>query len=449
MTEFPFPDDFRWGAATSAYQIEGAWQEDGKGVSVWDTLCHMDGIVDNGDTGDVAMDHYHRYREDVALLTDLGLQTYRFSIAWTRILPQGTGDVNPMGVDFYNRLIDELIGAGIEPIITLYHWDYPQALADRGGWKHRDSSEWFQEYAEVCFRSFGDRVKQWITLNEPWEDAFYADFMFGEPSVKGMTRGVVTAHNQMLSHAKAIRAFRDLVPDGSIGATLSLTPAHPASDSEDDIEAARRFDGFVNRWFLDPVLRGTYPDDMLDRYQDVLSAPDIDPGDRQLIASQPSDFLGINYYSRAIIKNDPDVPVLGLAVVEDRDETWAEIGEVYPEGLHEVLMRVDRDYDHPTIYITENGASFGVDDVEHVEDGRVRDDLRRAFIEQHLRAAHRAIADGVDLRRYYVWSCFDNFEWVWGFSRRFGIIHVDFATQERIWKDSAHWYRDVIRNNGL
>lgn len=446
MNPIAFPDNFKWGAATSAYQIEGAWREDGKGESVWDTLCHLDDFIMNGDTGDIAIDHYHRYREDVALLQAMGLQTYRFSIAWTRIMPDGTGQVNGKGIDFYNRLINELIAAGIEPIITLYHWDFPQSLADRGGWQNRDSSEWFREYAEVCFTAFGDRVKQWITLNEPWEDAFAVVFLLGQPTVEGMTRAVSISHNYMLSHAKAVRAFRELIPDGKIGISLSLYPSHPDSESEDDIAAAKRYDSFLNRWFLDPVLKGSYPEEMLNTYQAALSEPRIEPGDIALISSQPTDFLGINYYCRSVIKNDPGVPVLGFSLVENRDETWSDLGEVYPQGLYELLVRVDRDYDHPTIYITENGASFGDD---HLENGRIQDDRRRIYIEEHLKAAHRAIAEGIDLQRYYVWSCFDNFEWLWGYSRRFGVIYVDYATQERIWKDSAYWYKNVIGNNGL
>ena len=446
MTTITFPDGFKWGAATAAYQIEGAWNEDGKGVSVWDTLCHMDGIIMNGDTGDVAIDHYHRYKQDVALLAELGLQTYRFSIAWTRILPEGIGRVNHKGIDFYNNLIDELIAADIEPIITLYHWDFPQALAEQGGWQNRASSDWFREYAEVCFNAFGDRVKQWITFNEPWVDAFAAVFMIGQPTIQGMTRAVSISHHYMLSHAKAVQAFRGLLPDGKIGITLNLSPAHSASESPEDAAATRRYDGFLNRWFLDTALKGTYPEDMLTLYQEVLSEPKIEPGDMALIKSQPSDFLGINYYSRTVIRDDPEIPVLGLNTVEDKDDSWATNGEVYPQGLREILLRVDEDYDHPVLYITENGASFGDD---KVVGGRIQDENRRSYIQEHLEAVHQAIADGVDLKRYYVWSCFDNFEWVFGYSRRFGVIYVDYVTQQRIWKDSAHWYKTVIQNNGF
>ena len=446
MTNITFPENFRWGAATAAYQIEGAWQEDGRGPSVWDTLCHTPGIIMNDDTGDVAIDHYHRYKEDVALLKELGLQTYRFSISWPRVLPEGIGRVNQKGIDFYNNLINELISSDIEPIITLYHWDFPQALADQGGWQNRASSDWFLAYAELCFKSFRDRVTQWITFNEPWVDAFAAVFMLGKPTLKGMTRAVGVSHHYMLSHAKAVKAFRNLIPQGKIGITLNLSPTHSASDLPADKEAAGRYDGFLNRWFLDPALKGDYPADMLEIYQRELSQPVIEAGDMELIKNQPSDFIGVNYYSRTVLKEDPEIPVLGLTRVEHRDDTWATNGEVYPQGLHEILVRIDKEYHHPVIYITENGASFGDDDLVK---GQVKDETRRSYIERHLAAAHRAIEEGVDLQRYYVWSCFDNFEWVFGYSRRFGIIYVDYATQQRIWKDSARWYQSVIHNNGF
>ncbi|MCP4754803.1 MAG: beta-glucosidase [Proteobacteria bacterium] len=446
MAKTTFPEGFKWGTATAAYQIEGAWQEDGRGPSVWDTLCHTPGIIMNGDTGDVAIDHYHKYKEDVALLKKMGMQTYRFSISWPRILPDGVGRINPKGIDFYNNLIDELIRADIEPLITLYHWDFPQVLHDRGGWLSRESADWFAEYAEVCFKAFGDKVKQWVTFNEPWVDAYAFAFMVGKPTVEAMSRATKISHHYMLSHARAVEAYRKLAQGGRIGITLNLSPAYPHTDSKEDEAAARRFDGFANRWFLDPALKGSYPEDMLSFYRDKLKAPDILPGDMELIQRNPSDFLGVNYYSRSIVKASNQEPVLELEKVENKDDTWATNGEVYPEGLYDLLVRLDRDYNRPLLFITENGASFGDDELK---DGRIEDERRRSYLKRHFEAAHRAIAEGVNLQGYYVWSCFDNFEWIFGYSRRFGLIYIDYQTLERIWKDSAHWYRGVIENNGF
>jgi beta-glucosidase len=441
-----FPEDFMWGAATSAYQIEGAWNEDGKGESVWDFFCRTLKIAENNDTGDVSIDHYHRYKEDVAIMKELGLQTYRFSISWPRVIPSGTGEVNEKGIDFYNRLLDELISAGIEPMICLYHWDYPKALADRGGWDGRDSIGWFTDYARVCYKAFGDRVKQWMTMNEPWVDVFAPQFMVGNPSVEGMTAAVKTAHHYQLAHARAVEAFREVVPDGKVGAALNLSPVYPETDSDADKNAADRYDGFLNRWYVDSMIKGGYPEDVLEFYEKKFNAPDIQPGDMELIKNNPMDFIGLNYYSRRIVKSAGADSVLEAEVVENRDDTWATNGEVYPDGLYNLIMRVDRDYGRPVIYITENGASFGDDEIV---DGEIHDERRRDYLSRHMQAAHRAIADGADLQRYYVWSVFDNFEWIFGYGRRFGIIYVDYETQKRTWKDSAKWYQLVIKNNGL
>lgn len=446
MKKVSFPKGFIWGAATSAYQIEGAWQEDGKGESVWDTFSHTPGIVLNGDTGDVAIDHYHRYKEDVAIMKEMGLKSYRFSISWPRIIPRGSGEVNRKGLDFYNNLTDELLGADIEPIITLYHWDFPKVLSDMGGWYNRASIDWFTEYAEVCFRTFGDRVKHWITFNEPWVDAYALVFMLGKPSIEGMAKATGISHHYMLAHARAVEAYRKLDQGGKIGITLNFSPAYPAAESAADEAAALRYDGFLNRWFLDPAMKGSYPEDMLAFYREKLEAPDIQPGDMELIKNNPSDFLGVNYYSRSIVKNSDREPVLELEIVENRDESWATNGEVFPQGLYDLLLRLDRDYNHPVLFITENGASFGGDEVVN---GKIKDDRRRDYLERHFEAASRAISEGVNLQRYYVWSLFDNFEWIFGYRRRFGLIYVDYETQERIWKDSAIWYKEVIKNNGF
>lgn len=446
MGKVTFPEGFKWGAATAAYQIEGAWNEDGRGPSVWDTLCHIPGIIQNDDTGDVAIDHYHRYKEDVALLKEMELQTYRFSISWTRIIPEGTGKVNQQGIDFYNNLINELIAADIEPIVTLYHWDFPQALVDKNGWQNRDSADWFTEYAKVCFNEFGDRVKHWITFNEPWVDAFALEFLIGTPTVEGMTKAVTISHNYLRSHAQAVDLYRKLNMGGQIGITLSLSPAYSAAETTEDKEATEIFDGFKNRWFLDSVFKGEYPEDMLTLYQMKIGVPDIFPGDMELIKNNPIDFLGVNYYSRTVLKKVDQVPVLGIEKVENIDDTWATNGEVFPQGLYDLLVRLDKDYDHPLLYITENGASFGDDDIVN---GKINDTRRISYLEQHFKAAHRAIEEGVNLQRFYVWSCFDNFEWIFGFSRRFGLIYIDYATQKRIWKESAFWFKQIIENNGL
>ena len=446
MKKVSFPKEFLWGAATAAYQIEGAWNEDGKGESVWDIYCHTPGIVMNGDTGDVAIDHYHRYREDVAIMKEMGLQGYRFSLSWPRIIPEGAGDVNQKGLDFYNNLIDEILDARIEPIITLYHWDFPKVLSDKGGWHDRSSAGWFTEYAKVCFQSFGDRVKHWITFNEPWVDAYAPVFMLGKPTREGMAGATRISHHQLLSHAKTVEAYRKLGQGGKIGITLNLSPAYPSTESTQNREAVKRFDGFMNRWFLGPALKGAYPEDMLAFYREKLDAPDIQRGDMELMKNNPADFLGVNYYSRSIVKGSDQESVLELEIVENRDENWATNGEVFPQGIYDLLIRLDRDYDHPLMYITENGASFGGDEIV---DGKIKDDRRQSYLEGHLEAASRAISHGVNLQRYYVWSLFDNFEWIFGYGRRFGLIYVDYETQERIWKDSALWYKDVIKNNGF
>jgi len=441
-----FPEGFLWGAATSAYQIEGAWDEDGKGESVWDYYCRTLKIATDKQTGDVAIDHYHRWRSDIAIMKELGLQCYRFSIAWPRVLPEGTGTVNQKGVDFYNRVVDELLAAGIEPMICLYHWDYPMALAKKGGWSGRSAIDWFADYAEACFKAYGDRVKYWLSMNEPWVDIFAAQFMLGKPTVEGMTQSVKNSHHYVLAHAAAVERFRSLVNRGKIGVAFALAPVYPVSGSDADKAAAKRYDGFQNRWFIDSMLKGRYPEDMLEFYRDRFQAPEITGGDLEIMRKNTADFIGVNYYSRHMVKTSASEPVLGAELVINRDDTWATNGEVYPQGLYDLLIRLDRDYDQPMIFITENGTSFG--DEQPVK-GKIRDDRRRDFLQRHLEAAARAISRGVNLQRYYLWSVFDNFEWVFGYSRRFGIIYVDYRTQDRLWKESARWYKSVIANRGI
>ena len=457
---FTFPDDFVWGTATSAYQVEGAWQEDGKGPSVWDTYTNAFGLA-GGDTGNVAIDQYHRYRDDVALMKEMGIQSYRFSIAWSRILPQGTGEVNQAGIDYYSRLVDELLAAGIRPAVTLFHWDLPQALAERGGWRNRESVEWFAEYARIMFEALGDRVDTWITLNEPYVDTIiiggYARALFDpdleppanpfEPPAELQAGQAIVSHHWMLAHARAVQVYRDMGLGGEIGIALSISPAYPATESDEDVAAAHLADGLHNRWFLDPVLRGEYPEDILALYS-AHADVGIREGDMDLIAANRPDFLGVNYYSPTRVRSWPDSPRFGIEQLPNPDEQPAFSGEVYPEGLYDVLVRINRDYGQPRIYITENGASFGAEDDRPI-DGRVHDELRQDFIRQHLIAVHRAIEDGANVQRYYLWSCFDNFEWIFGYSRRFGLVYVDFDTQERLWKDSAYAYQSTINHNGF
>lgn len=462
--DITFPDSFVWGTATSAYQVEGAYQADGKGVSVWDTYTNEINLA-GGETANVSIDQYHLYKEDVALLKEMGIQSYRFSIAWTRILPNGTGEVNQAGIDYYSRLIDELLKAGIEPAITLYHWDLPQALADRGGWKNREAIDWFSNYAEIVFKAYGDRVNTWITFNEPFVDRMLlGSFLRSqldpdiEPirdpfSIPGLllAQQVIETHHWLMSHAKAIQIYRSLGFSGEVGITLSIAPTYPetASEmaSEMDKAAAYIEDGLHNRWFLDPVLKGEYPQDIIALYEPFAELG-IKEGDIDLIKANRADFLGVNYYAPLRIRHDSTSNRFGVVILPNPDEIQAFNGEVYPQGLYDLLIRIDMEYDHPVIYITENGSGFGPEDDE-LQDGRIRDELREDYLKQHLVQAHRAIEAGVDLQRYYVWSCFDNFEWIFGYKNRFGLVYVNHATKERIWKDSAFAYQRYIKQRGF
>nr|6Z1H_A Chain A, ANCESTRAL RECONSTRUCTED GLYCOSIDASE [synthetic construct]6Z1H_B Chain B, ANCESTRAL RECONSTRUCTED GLYCOSIDASE [synthetic construct]6Z1M_A Chain A, Ancestral reconstructed glycosidase [synthetic construct]6Z1M_B Chain B, Ancestral reconstructed glycosidase [synthetic construct]6Z1M_C Chain C, Ancestral reconstructed glycosidase [synthetic construct] len=440
-----FPKDFLWGAATAAYQIEGAANEDGRGPSIWDTFSHTPGKVHNGDNGDVACDHYHRYKEDVELMKELGLNAYRFSISWPRILPEGEGKVNQKGLDFYNNLIDELLENGIEPFVTLYHWDLPQALQDKGGWENRETVDAFAEYARVCFERFGDRVKYWITFNEPNVFAVLG-YLSGvhPPGMKDLKKAFRAAHNLLLAHARAVKAYREISQNGQIGITLNLSPVYPASDNEEeDKAAAERADQF-NNWFLDPIFKGKY-EHMLERLGEQIAAnggelPEIT--DEMEILSASLDFIGLNYYTSNLVRANPNS---GSSSVKPPDLPRTDMGwEIYPEGLYDLLKRIHEKYNLP-IYITENGMA--VDD--EVEDGAVHDTNRIDYLKEHLEAVHKAIEEGVNVRGYFVWSLMDNFEWANGYSKRFGLIYVDYKTQKRTPKKSAYWYREVIKSNGL
>jgi beta-glucosidase len=429
-----FPAGFRFGAATAAYQIEGAVHEDGRGESIWDTFCRVPGAVANGDSGDVACDHYHRWESDLDLMASLGLESYRFSIGWPRVQPDGSGPLNPAGLRFYRRLAEGLLDRDIEPVATLYHWDLPQPLQDAGGWGNRDTAERFAEYAASMARELGDLVTTWITHNEPWIVAFmgHAHGRFA-PGIRDWRTAVQVSHHVLLSHGLAVHAL-----PGAKGITLNLAPVLPAGPGDED--AARIWDGHLNRWFLDPVVHGAYPEDLLALYEERLGPLDvIRDGDLQTI-SRPTDFLGVNYYFPARVRASADAPPLGVEPVPGPPPRTAMGWEVSPEGLHELLVRLQRDYGLP-IAVTENGAAF---DDPPSANGLVEDPERTDYLRRHIDAVARAIDDGVDVRRYFAWSLLDNFEWAEGYAKRFGIVHVDYETQRRTLKRSATWYRDLI-----
>ncbi|MGA2612392.1 MAG: GH1 family beta-glucosidase [Spirochaetia bacterium] len=448
MSDGGFPKGFLWGAATAAYQIEGAARDDGKGESIWDRFCHTPGVIHDGTTGEVACDHYHRWRDDLENIRDLGLSAYRFSVSWPRVLPAGSGKVNTRGLAFYETLVDALLKERIEPAITLYHWDLPQALQDKGGWTNHDTAYRFADYAEKLFLRLGDRVKTWITLNEPQVSAFagYGDGIHA-PGIKDLGQAVQASHVLMVAHALAVEVYREASPaTHRIGITLDLHPVYPWSDGVSDGEAALVADGRVNRWFLDPVFRGSYPKDILALFDAAKVAPRIDPKDLVLLSSNPVDFLGVNYYfPMRVLASDTD-PVLHCEYAAHKDREKTEMGwEVHPEGLCDLLIRLKRDYGNPSLMITENGAAYPD---ATVVNGQVQDDDRISYIRSHLEQARRAIQDGVKLEGYFLWTLLDNFEWSFGFSRKFGITSLDRHSLGRTWKKSASWYQRVIATNG-
>ena len=448
MRKIVFPEDFVWGLATASYQIEGAYAEDGKGESIWDRFSHTPGKVFNGDTGDVACDHYHRSKEDVSLMKEIGLDSYRFSLSWPRILPNGTGQPNQAGIDFYKKLIEQLLNASIDPMVTLYHWDLPQSLQDKGGWVNRDVAKYFAEYAGIVFQELGDVVDKWITHNEPWVAAFNG-YSSGEhaPGIRDNYASVQAAHHLLLSHGLAVARYRELVLSGEIGITLNVSPTYPATDSEEDQKATDIYDDYINGWFLEPLFKGSYPQELLAIYQQKLGPIPIDQEDMAVI-SQEIDFLGINYYSRAVVKDNPAAELLKFDTIANKDAKYTAMGwEIYPEGLYDILLIINQKYTAKPLFITENGAAFP-DQIS--TDGRVHDQERIEYLSQHLEMADRALKANIPLKGYYFWSLMDNFEWAYGYSKRFGFIFIDYANQQkRILKDSAYWYQDVIKNNGL
>lgn len=446
-----FPENFIWGAATASYQIEGGWDKHGKGESVWDRFSHTPGNVRNGDTGDTADDHYRLWKKDIRLMKQIGLQAYRFSISWPRVLPKGRGKVNQKGLDFYDKLVDGLLAANITPFITLYHWDLPQALQDEGGWEVRSTAEAFAEYTEVVSKALGDRVKNWITHNEPAVVA-WCGFDSGEhaPGFKDLTKAVPVSHHLLLSHGWAVPIIRRNSADAEVGITLNVGWRVPASNSTFDLDAVRSVDGKWTRWFSDPLYGRGYPSDITADFQRQDALPHmnfVQNGDMKAI-SAPMDFLGVNYYSREVIRsnasgNGPQT----LFAKPHTPENWTEMNwEIHPQGLTSVLSRLYFDYKPLKLYVTENGASYSTGPDEH---GRVKDDLRIDYYRTHIAAVHRAIEAGVPMAGYFAWSLMDNFEWAHGYSQRFGLVWVDYNTQERIVKDSAKWYKGVIKKNGF
>lgn len=437
-----FSNEFIFGAATAAYQIEGATEEDGRGASMWDLFSHTPGRVANGDTGDVACDHYHRYVEDIQAMKEMGLQSYRFSIAWSRLFPTGHGKLNNPGLDFYQRLVDNLLQQHVTPMATLYHWDLPQALLDQGGWLNRDTGEAFAEYADTVFRRLGDVIPSFITLNEPWCSTVLG-YAFGThaPGVRDYKSAVLAGHNLLLAHGKAVQAFRGAALKGAqVGITNILTHVEPASDSKQDNEAALRMDGFCNKWFLDPLFHGRYPQEI----EDIGAKQWIQGNDMSTI-STPIDFLGVNFYQSTVAQANPDDTLFGATIREPSGPRTAMGWGISPDGLRATLERVHNEYGNIPLYVTESGAAF--DDV--VEDDQVHDADRVSYLRRHLEAVHQAIEHGVDVRGYYVWSLLDNFEWAEGYTKRFGLLYVDYESQQRLWKDSAKYYQKVIASREL
>lgn len=441
--QFGFPEEFVWGAATASYQIEGAWEEDGKGENIWDRFSHTPGKIENGDTGDIACDHYHRWREDIQLMKEIGIQAYRFSISWGRIFPEGSGEITPAGIDFYSRLVDELLNNGIEPYITLYHWDLPQVLQDEGGWPNRATAEAFVEYADLVSKKLGDRVKNWMTFNEPFVSA-WVGYMEGRhaPGHRDVDEMLATAHHLLLAHGLSVPVIRNNVPNAQVGIVLNLSGMMPASRSAADRAASWIQDGVINRWYLDPLEGRGYPQDMVKHYGRPMEF--VQDGDLPIIAV-PIDYLGINYYTRGIVRskevseseNDPQTL---FPNPDPTDMGW----EVYPQGLFDILARVHFDYNFPRLYITENGAAYP-DQLD--ENGQVADPLRIAYYREHLKAVSKAIEMGIPVKGYFTWSLLDNFEWAHGYKMRFGLIYVDYETQQRVLKHSAKYYREVIKAN--
>ena len=445
VDEAPFPAHFLWGAATSAYQIEGAPLADGAGPSIWHEFAHTPGRVWQNQTGDSACDHYARYRQDLELMQQLGLNAYRFSVAWSRILPEGRGPINARGLDFYQCLVDGLLEAGIQPMLTLYHWDLPAALDRRGGWLNPDSADWFADYAQVLFRALDDRIPHWVTLNEPWVvvDGGYLHGVLA-PGQRNLYAAPVAAHNLLRAHATAVQAYRaESRHPHHIGLVVNLEPKYPANETAEDLSATMRADAYWNRYYLDPVLLGEYPPELAEIFGPAW--PEF-PADDLVLIRQPIDFIGINYYSRQVVHHTPEIWPLQVAGVPQPNSSYTALDwEVYPAGLTDILQWVASRYGSLPLYITENGAAF----YDPPCTGELVDDvLRQRYLHDHLRAVLAARAVGVDVRGYFAWSLLDNFEWAYGYSKRFGLVHVDYTTQQRTIKASGRFYAETVRTRG-
>ncbi len=438
-----FPPGFAWGAATASFQIEGATREDGRGESIWDRFAATPGKIRTGETGDPACDSYHRYMDDIAVMRALSANAYRLSIAWPRVIPDGDGAVNPAGLDYYDRVVDALLANGITPYVTLYHWDLPQALQDKGGWANRATIDAFTRYTDVTVSRLGDRVKQWATFNEPWCVSILSNYL-GEhaPGLHDLKTALLVAHHVLVAHGKAVPIVRTRSQDASVGIVLNFEPAYPATDSEADAKATRVHHDHYNRWFLDPIMGRGYPQEGWEAYG--ADVPAIASDDMDTI-SAPIDFLGVNYYTRHI-GHDPSVNEGRILHQRDENAVSARGWEIFPQGLYDLLTWIHRDYRIPRIVVTENGMAL---DDTLTADGQVHDPERIAYIKAHLEIALKAIEAGVNLRGYFCWTLTDNFEWAWGTSSRFGLAYTNFETQERILKDSGRWYARVAQANAL
>lgn len=438
-----FPRGFVFGASTAAYQVEGATREGGRGPSIWDAFCALPGKVYGGQSGDPACDQFHLFAEDVRLMREMGLQSYRFSIAWSRVMPDGCA-VNEAGLDYYQRLTEELLDAGIEPFVTLYHWDLPLALEQEGGWLNRDTAQRFGDYATLVNRRLGDRIRSFVTVNEPNVAAFEG-YLFGRhaPGRTDAMEALKAAHHLHLAHAFGAQALRSGAADTKVGVALSLSPVYPATDDPADATAAWTYDGQFNRWFLDPILRGQYPDDLMQEYESLFGAQSAQLVNEPVFLNGKPDFLGVNYYFPTVVGHGEHP--LFVNVLPPSGPTTDMGWPIQASGLFDLLARLARDYAEIPIYITENGAAFS----DRVEAGEVPDPERISYLREHLGACLDALAAGVDLRGYYVWSLLDNFEWAYGYSKRFGVVYVDFETQRRIPKWSADFYKRVIATGGL
>jgi beta-glucosidase len=443
-----FPDQFIWGTATAAYQIEGAYSEAGKGASIWDYFTTLPGKINQGHTGQVACDHYHRSGSDVKLMVNLGLQAYRFSISWPRIFPNGKTPLNSPGLAFYDRLVDTLLSHQIVPLITLYHWDLPQALQEEGGWANRDTAYYFRDYAATVAQKLGDRVSHWITHNEPAVTAFQGHYQgIFAPGIRDLKMALQVAHHLLVSHGLAVGVLRDVLgANGELGIALNLTPGYPFTESSSDLEAAENCFLHYSGWFLESLFHACYPEKIMALYQSQNLMPQIQPEDWKSIAC-PMDFLGINYYTRDLVRQAVGANLWGFQLVKPESAEYTAMGwEVFPRGLFDILKTVHENYYAGKIYITENGAAF---DDQLTPARQIQDSNRIQYLHQHFIEAWRALQQGVPLAGYFVWSLLDNFEWAEGYSKRFGMVYVDYATQERIPKDSARWYSQVIQQHGV